>query len=458
MTDKHNPDKAMAGMLKRKGVWPFATDGEACPDAATLAAYFERSLTPAEVSLWETHFSSCARCQEQLATLVRSDPASQVKSAEAKKPAFSWLWDWRFVAPVGAVAVAFVFFISYQTMRAPAARQGDAELMARRDVTAQAPAISEPQKSVDSAAAKQLEKGRSASDEFQSKKSNAAAEAAKAEHSLKDKSAAKSPAIVADAVSSRVPAKPAEESQLAAAAGRVAPTQPAPAVSGGIVQPETAKTQQQIVEADRAQAAPAPPQAGAPSTQALQKQDRPAVVAESKERSATPPTEGQLQEQKAAGKQEGVAAMQAPARGERSRTADARFALEASPKSLSKFLNAPGEFMVTTPNPKVLWRFGPSGLIERSRDAGKNWERQKSPEQETFLSGSAPSEKICWVGGKNGVLLRTMDGGENWERIPSPTQSDIGTVKARDLFHVTVVDADGRAYETPNAGRLWRTP
>lgn len=450
MTHKHNPDKAMAGMLKRKSVWPFATAGEACPDAATLAAYFERSLTASETSLWETHFSSCVRCQEQLAALVRSDPTSQVKSAEAKKPAFSWLWDWRFVAPVGAVAVAFVFFISYQTMRAPAARQGDAALMARREVTAQAPAIAKPQKSVDSVTATQLEKGRSASDEFPSKRANALAEAASADQSLKDKSAAKSPAIVADAVSSRVPAKPAEESQLAAAAGRVAPPQPAQAVAGGIAQTDSAKAQQQIVEADRAQAALAPPQAAAPGAPTLQKLDRATSVTESKETPAQAPSESQLKQQMAAGKQEGAADKKAAVGG--------RSAMQGAPKSPAKSLMAPGAFIVTTPNPKVLWRFGPSGLIERSRDAGKNWERQQSPEQETFLSGSAPSENICWVGGKNGVLLRTSDGGESWEPIPSPTQSDIVTVKARDQFHVTVVDADGRSYETPNAGRLWRLP
>ncbi len=467
MAEKHNPDKAMAGMLKRKAVWPPARPerseglhgGEACPDAATLAAYFERSLTTAETSIWEAHFSSCARCQEQLAALVRSEPASSAKSTEQRTPAVSWLWNWRFLAPVGAAVVAFAFFISYQTMRAPAAKQGDSELMARRDVTSPAPAIAEPQKSVDSVSSKKLEKGRSAADEFRRNAPAEAEGAARAVLSHKYKSTTKLPATASGAVASSAMAKPAaEESKIVAAAGRAAPTQTPPAGVGGIAQGETAKAQQQIAEADRAQAAPAAPQPVAPGAQNLQKQDRAAVAAEMKERPVpasgergrTTPTESQLKDQKAAGKQETATPKRAPA--------DAPFALMGTPGQRAKLLMAPGEFIVSSPNAKALWRFGASGLIERSGDKGKTWQRQNSAVSETFRSGSSPSEEICWVGGKNGVLLRTLDGGENWEAIPSPTQSDIVTVKALDESHVTVVDADGRTYETPNAGRLWRTP
>lgn len=456
MADERNPDKAMAGMLKRKSVWPpacgepgrTASTGEACPDAATLAAYFERALTPSEISLCETHFAACARCQEQLAALVRSEPASAAKPVVEKKPAFSWLWDWRWMAPIGASVVALAFFISYQTMRAPARAPGGGELVARRDVATQAPAIAEPQKSADADSAKQLEKGRSAADEFQRKKAAAAVVPAQADQAFKDKSAP-SAETASGAVASRAPAKPAaEEKQVAAAENRVTRVQPPPPAVSAAAPAETAKTQQRIAEADRAQAAPA--QDAAPGVQALQKQERAAVAAETKERAALAQPWLPAGQQAAAGKQEGAVAKKA--------LADSRLAVEATPDYKSKVAGVPSQFIVATPNSKVLWRFGPSGLIERTRDAGKTWERQKGPAQDNFLSGWAPSESICWVGGSNGVLLRTIDGGENWERIPSPTQGDIIAVKARDQFHVTVVDSDGRTFETPNSGRLWRTP
>ncbi|MBI3484086.1 MAG: hypothetical protein HY012_02905 [Acidobacteria bacterium] len=189
-----------------------------------------------------------------------------------------------------------------------------------------------------------------------------------------------------------------------------------------------------------------PAQDVAPGVQGLQKQERVIAPADAKEPrslgAAQAPSEAQAKEQ-AALKKESAAAQQD--------TGGARYALQTAPQSASELRAAPSEFIVTTPNSKVLWRFGSAGRIERSRDAGKTWETQVArglpPRwQESFLSGSAPSESICWAGGSNGVLLRTTDGGENWERIPSPTKGDISAVKASDQFNVTVIGADGRTY------------
>jgi hypothetical protein len=474
MAYEQKPDKAMAGMLKRKSVWPPASTGEVCPDAATLAAYFDRSITPSEISHWETHFSTCSRCQEQLATLTRSEPASMTKPSEEEKPAFSWLWDWRWMAPVGAAVVILVFFVSYQTMLAPTAPKRGGELMAKRETATPAPAVSEPQKSAAPATGKtggaadavagtkslsvpRQEKTRNESDELQRKNAATALESARAAQTLKDKGA-RSAEGASGSVADRAMPKPAdEEKQVAAAESRAEvarglPPRPivaqpqVPAVSAA-VQAETAKTQDRIAEANRAQAAPAPPQTGVSGVRNIQKLDRAVAAVDAKEPAAQAPPELQAKDQAAARKDSAVGRQDA---------ARARLALETAPKSKLNLFAAQGEFMVAAPNSKVLWRFGPAGRFERSRDAGKTWETQKSSVQESFLSGSAPSESICWVGGSNGVLLRTTDGGENWERIPLPTKGNIISVKASDQFNVTVTAADGRTYETRDAGTHWR--
>src|SRR5215469_12585713 len=45
----------------------------ACPDAETLAAYHERSLSLEEVAHWKQHISSCATCQETLALVETTE-------------------------------------------------------------------------------------------------------------------------------------------------------------------------------------------------------------------------------------------------------------------------------------------------------------------------------------------------------------------------------------------------
>jgi len=485
VADEQKPDKAMAGMLKHKSVWPPVSNGKVCPDAATLAAYFDRSLTAAETSQWELHFSACARCQEQLAVLARSEPASVATPAGEKKPAISWLWDWRWMAPVGAAVVVLVLFVSYQTMRAPArgvrsratGPPSGAELMAKQEAATPAPAASEPQKLADSKSAKpdavadavsdtkslsmqRQEKSRNELDELQRKNATVAAESARIGQALKDKSA---PSVGADSgvVASRVMPKPAdEEKQVAAAESRAEvarglpprPIEAQPQVPGvsGAVLAEAPKTQDRIAPAPQsgAGAQAAPSQGAAAGILGAQKQDRAIATADTKETAATAPSEVKAQEQ-AALKKESAA-------GRQDTAWRARLALETAPKSKSNLFAAQGEFIVSVPNSKMLWRFGSAGRIERSRDAGKAWETQKSPAQESFLSGSAPSESICWVGGSNGVLLRTTDGGENWERIPAPTKGDIISVKASDQLNVTVIGADGRTYETRDAGAHWR--
>src|SRR6202011_6349562 len=47
----------------------------ACPDAEMLAAYHERTFSQEEMEQWKQHIAGCARCQQTLALVERSEVA-----------------------------------------------------------------------------------------------------------------------------------------------------------------------------------------------------------------------------------------------------------------------------------------------------------------------------------------------------------------------------------------------
>ena len=152
-------ENAMDGLLRRSLARDSAAVGD-CPDAELLAAYFDQSLGADEAAGYELHFSTCPRCREQLAAMVRAkrrtascnadlalEPAlagarpaqvialdaarvpaqakpatsaarSETKPPERKSPDARWL-DLRWLIPVAAMLVlgTFVFmrFASHDT-------------------------------------------------------------------------------------------------------------------------------------------------------------------------------------------------------------------------------------------------------------------------------------------------------------------------------------------------------
>ena len=93
--------------MLRRGLSSDSTRAEqGCPEPEVLAAYYERSLAPAEIDQFDAHLATCARCRAQIAALVRSEPHDE-KPLDA--PA-SWLWNWRWLAPaVTAVAIVLIW-------------------------------------------------------------------------------------------------------------------------------------------------------------------------------------------------------------------------------------------------------------------------------------------------------------------------------------------------------------
>jgi anti-sigma factor RsiW len=90
MSDLHF-DRALRGAARRgrpEGV---------CPDAAALASYVDRSLSPDERAALEAHIASCPTCMEHLALLAAvdapetpADPSVGGRSSESSVAGAGW--------------------------------------------------------------------------------------------------------------------------------------------------------------------------------------------------------------------------------------------------------------------------------------------------------------------------------------------------------------------------------
>jgi photosystem II stability/assembly factor-like uncharacterized protein len=113
------------------------------------------------------------------------------------------------------------------------------------------------------------------------------------------------------------------------------------------------------------------------------------------------------------------------------------------------------------PGGKQLWRVGPAGSLEHSKDEGLNWIQQISGVYTDLVAGSAPSAKVCWIVGNAGTILRTTNGGTHWTKLDSPVTNDLTGVRADDAKHAWiwfVADQQTglvKTYQTSDGGRTW---
>jgi len=443
--DERDKEKAMAAMLRQKSAWPSAPASDVCPDPSILAAYIDRALSATEVERWETHFSLCARCQEQIAFMARSEPAKGAAAARARKPASSWLFDWRFLAPVGTAGavllVAVVLRESNLRTAGPAeTRETQAKLEERREPLVSTPAI--PSEAVASRAKRLQDRGREdvlkSQDRAVSAEGRAPVETAESRLALKTEPAP--PAEVSrDELARRESElqKPAEG--IVSAGARVAPVAPVPAPD------DRAKQAQQTVVVAQAPTQVVEPAAPAAVGRHVAPQAQ--AVAEQKEGASQAVTA-------AAGAVQVPPPSKQPAKTTQESKADQKLAMSDSLRMRAGFGFRHDQVLLSTPDRMTSWLIGPDGTIRRTEDGGKTWTVQRSTTLESLLAGSAPSDKICWVAGRKGIILRTTDG-QTWEKMPSPTTSDILSIQAHDASSATITAANGRVYLTRDAGLTW---
>jgi hypothetical protein len=404
-----------------------------CPDAETLAAFYDRALDPAETARLRTHFAACSRCQQVLAAMAVSDPnpladeevarlgelvaAASVPRVAAPPPrVLNWprYLDPRTLAPLAAAAILVVAF--WSATHSPSVAPGE---YATTEVPS-APSASEPLVA-----------------ENQPAPSPSAAQEERSTQALAPKTNAQRAPLSAPPPS--------------------APTPSTEAPSAEAAQNQTAREESASDESKIRAPNPAPAEAPAPTSQPQ------AVSAPA----AAPPLP-------AAEASSGAANGGAPAAADRAAggTAGGFGASsvdqlyrepERSAAMIRAKASAPADSAAAKTNPQIIWRFGRAGRIERSSDGGNTWTPQSSPVQNDLLAGSAPSETVCWLVGRNGTIIRTTDG-VNWQPVPSPPQAeqngqppDWTLVEARDALSAVIRTENGRRFSTSDGGKTWQS-
>jgi hypothetical protein len=393
-----------------------------CPDAETLAAFYERALAPAETSHWRGHFAGCPRCQQALAAMAASDPnplaeeevarlgelvaAASAPPVAAPRPRtlkWPWYFDPRTLVPLAAAAV-FVGAI-WLAVRSPRVTPQEVELSPASSTAAPLVAENKP-------------------------------------------APPPSPALSGSSITSPASQAPAQQAAPISAPPpppTPAPQQPLTATSDsvGAAAPAPSAQSQASEQISASQAPVAGTGAQSPSEEA------------DKKVTAAAPAENPAPE----GSAEQSTIVAAQSNQERLSTLVPSAGLM---RPQDKVASA-GATVAAKTNSQVVWRFGSAGRIERSTDGGATWMPQSSPIQTELLAGSAPSETICWLVGGSGAILLSTDGA-TWVQVPSPKQAeqnaqapDWSSVKARNARSAIIRSADGRRFSTSDAGKTWQS-
>ncbi|MGC1618026.1 MAG: hypothetical protein WA765_06005 [Candidatus Acidiferrum sp.] len=454
---------------------------ESCPDPEILAAYHEQSLSSAELSLWKPHVISCHHCQFVLAQLASTEnlaldptPAqdpllisehapsrkersrdSRVVNGERHPPS----WRWVLLIPAGAIAASLVAWVSLRTPKPlPVPSSPSVEVAENRA----APPVASSSTPAPVVPSDRKEKVQSASPSAGSiggvisPKRDAAANELRNDLQLNQQSPNQLTALpshgpsvslqkqqqqqqasrwFASGAAGTTPRKkleplaPTENSENAKSVAVPASPPPPPPPEPFFLDGRTEATP----SSSRVSPAPSAPASNGATAKDIPKEkasttDAIAQSSESVEVSAEPQTRAQ-----------------------------ARAMLRAA------VLQNPRVFVA--PDGKHLWRVGPSGSLDYSKDRGLNWTPQTTGVNTDLSAGSAVSAKVAWVVGNSGTILRTTDGGAHWTKLASPVGNDLTGVHATDASHATIWFVPGHLsikngqaftiYQTSDGGITW---
>src|SRR6266446_5080226 len=452
----------------------FASQGGACPDPETLAAYHERSLLPEQLNSLKEHIVGCANCQTVLAHLETTDEIplqaaqedqvlaqtasarvasassqTQVPEALPRKSRRARLLRgarWQWLAPAGAIAAGLLVWIALHenyTSPLPSPRESESKMAQNKVPPAPVPSLSTAvtQGSVPEKSAATLPRPQSPVGEPAIANGRTISGATKQNPTLSDATGARLADSLTDkearARKDRERDAPTDELTAANHADLDAKNLPVTARQTVEVQ---SQSQAVTVESETAQSQnlQTPNQSNNSVSQNV-RGPSPSAKAEplkkAKRETAPPPAPPPPKPLGADGS-------------------------AAASYSTSESLVVTGMIsnprLISPPGSNFIWRAGRSGLIELSKDSGSSWSRQTSGVLADLLTGSAPSDQVCWIVGRAGAILLTTDGGAHWKLIHSPLSEDLGGVRATDALHATIWNArNTRSFETNDGGLTW---
>lgn len=379
--------------------------GAECPDAATLAAYWERALPADQSARWEEHFSTCARCQGALAAIARA----RTPDRAAARRLTARRWELYAALAAGVAGISIVATLMRPERRALL----PADTISRSEMAAPAQAYKEaPPRAKDSGA------------------------------------------VIALNEPARPPNPPPEpRSAGEPAAGELMGLGPRAIfehrlLAAKIMKPGTQRRKElkepgvHSFPAMRAFVGESSPTAGAGSQQQLAKAEtRP--EAEGVAAPPLPPAAPMLERE--------IASSNAPGAP---RSAPAGGSPPLSAASIADQGRPPRSVLIRTADGVERWRLGANGTIEHLTSDG-HWMGQDSGVTVDLSAGAAPSFTVCWAVGAGGTVLRTTDG-EHWHKLAAPTAANLATVSAQDADSAVVTTGGGQRFATADGGRTWQ--
>ena len=443
-------EKALARHLRSDAI-----DG-ACPDAETLAAYHEHTLSLEEMAQWKQHISGCARCQETLNLVEESNvlqrneeenrkmielvggkfaaavvssmamneavpaalPLSRSSTAaQTPKRAAALRW----VVPVGALAAVVLVWVGVrETQQAKNIKSAQLQVAQNRPAAPSAPMATAPAPKT------------SLPEEYRSAETRS--------RSL-DELRRQDRALSAT--------QPAVALNKKAAVGGAAPVLDIP-------MPDKEKRERdsmQLKDLPASAIAPEPP--GASQVNNYTAQNRELPPTQTLQPSPAGARGVTANEAANTGRMLGQRNSAAKSRAASTATGEVTAMAGALPQSMGDVLPEGGTIIVA-PNDAYSWRVGSNGKIEHSTDNSRTWMLQKSGVTTDLTAGSATSGKVCWVVGKAGTVLLTTDRGKHWKQLASPTKEDLGGVNAVDDKRASIwTVSHSKSFETNDGGATW---
>jgi hypothetical protein len=377
----HLLDHTLKHGLNSAAAWSAESE---CLDAETLAAWADGGLDRQQAALTETHLSNCGQCQELLAALTQTLPATGTKATSATTH-----WRWWMVPMTAAAAVALWMVVPNQRYLAvpdePAAELAQGSPPVAQEPIAAAPATPVPVPAPPPAATAPAATPRPAA-------TQPARERARADDLR----------------------KPAPAQEFLDAAERTAPPAPLPApqamVAGRDAAAESkvaappAATSTGAAAANRAAAAPAPAPAPPSSPPVVNPAAEPPFVTAPAPAAATG----------------AEAATQVVSPDSRFRWRYSAAGLDYSSNGGSTWEQvsaAIGRFITAgaSPAPTVCWLVARGGSVYVTVD-GRNFFRARFPEITNLTGVTATSGTAATVTTADGRTFVTSDGGATWRR------------------------------------------
>ncbi|MGH7987723.1 MAG: YCF48-related protein [Candidatus Binataceae bacterium] len=108
-----------------------------------------------------------------------------------------------------------------------------------------------------------------------------------------------------------------------------------------------------------------------------------------------------------------------------------------------------------TPDGKVGWICGETGLILRSDDGGKSWQVQKSGIHDNLFKLYVADAQNAFAVGADGAIVRTTNGGQSWQKIKPPKNVSFFDVTFSDKNDGWIVGEFATVLGTSDGGQTW---